>query len=93
MVGTSSIVSPLSRAPWRHLPPVVENSNFVDRAASGETIVISKRNEPVAELRPVSPRRTARVFGNPAAGVEIPDSFFDPLPDDLLAAFGAQEPK
>jgi prevent-host-death family protein len=68
-------------------------SAFVDRAASGETIVISKRNEPVAELRPVSPRRTARVFGNPAAGVEIPDSFFDPLPDDLLAAFGAQEPK
>jgi prevent-host-death family protein len=64
-------------------------SGFIDRAAAGETIVISKRNEPVAELRPVQRRRTADVFADPLKGVEIPESFFEPLPDELLAAFGA----
>jgi prevent-host-death family protein len=66
-------------------------SAFIDRAAAGETILIAKRNEAVAELRPVERRRTARIFGNPVPGVEVPDSFFDPLPDDLLAAFGSLE--
>ena len=68
-------------------------SAFIDRVAAGETIVIAKRNEAVAELRPVESRRTARILGSPVAGVVVPDSFFEPLPDDLLAVFGAEDPR
>jgi len=68
-------------------------SAFIDRVAAGETIVIAKRNEAVAELRPAERRRTARILGSAVAGVVVPDSFFEPLPDDLLAVFGAEDPR
>ncbi len=55
----------------------------------GEVVVICRRNQPVAELRPI-PRRAkkARVieafYGE---GWDVPDSFFEPLPDELVDAF------
>jgi prevent-host-death family protein len=67
-------------------------SAFLDRVAAGETIVIAKRNEAIAEIRPIARRRTADVvFARPIEAFEVPDSFFEPLPDDLLAAFGEGE--
>ncbi len=62
-------------------------SALVDRVAEGETVVICRRNVPAAELRPVpKPRRTRRPIGL-AKGFTVPPSFFEPLPDDLMAAF------
>ena len=62
-------------------------SALVDRVAEGETVVICRRNVPAAELRPVpKPRRTRRPIGL-AKGFTVPPSFFEPLPEDLLAAF------
>jgi prevent-host-death family protein len=62
-------------------------SALVDRVAEGETVVICRRNVPAAELRPVpKPRRTRRPIGL-VKGFSVPPSFFEPLPEDLLAAF------
>lgn len=62
-------------------------SALVDRVAEGETVLICRRNVPVAELRPVpKPRRTRRPIGL-AAGFTVPTSFFEPLPQDVVAAF------
>lgn len=65
-------------------------SEYVERVAAGETIVVAKHNEPVAELRPVPRRRKKSIFGNPVPGLEVPPSFFEPLPDDIVAAFSGE---
>jgi prevent-host-death family protein len=64
-------------------------SEYLDAAAGGETVVICKRNRPVAELRGVAQKRTEpRPLGG-AKGIVVPPSFFDPMPDDFLDAFEA----
>src|SRR5262245_8326442 len=63
-------------------------SEYLDRVAEGELVVICKRNQPVAELRPVTATRTEpRPLGLGTGQVEILPSFYDPVPDDLLATF------
>ena len=65
----------------------VHLSALVDRVAAGETVVICRRNVPAAELRPGSrPRRTRRPVGL-ARCFKVPDSFFQPLPEEVQAAF------
>ena len=62
-------------------------SHYLDKAGKGETVIICRRNVPIAELRPIpAPLRQPRPVGIDR-GMTIPDSFFDPLPDDLLDAF------
>jgi antitoxin (DNA-binding transcriptional repressor) of toxin-antitoxin stability system len=61
-------------------------SALVDRVAEGATVLICRRNVPAAELRSVPrPRRTRRPIGL-VAGFTVPPSFFEPLPDDIVAA-------
>ena len=63
-------------------------SRYVARVQAGETIILCRRNLPVAEIRPLrSPAAEPRPVGIDR-GMAIPDSFFEPLPDDLLQAFG-----
>lgn len=71
-------------------------SSALEKVARGETVVLCKRNKPVAEIRPVKePLREKRPIG--LAGKQYPDftidkSFFEPLPDDIVKAFaGASE--
>lgn len=62
-------------------------SALVDRVAEGETVVICRRNVPAAELRPLrQPRRTRRPIGL-VPSFTVPDSFFEPLPEDVVDAF------
>lgn len=62
-------------------------SEYLDKAASGETVVICNRNRPVAELRAVEQKRVEpRPIGG-VKGIVIPPSFFDPLPDEFVDAF------
>ena len=53
----------------------------------GEIVVLCRRNIPIAEIRPI-PRSPAepRPVGIDR-GMTVPDSFFEPLPADLLDAF------
>lgn len=63
-------------------------SEYLDRVSKGETVIICKRNVPVAELRPVEARRVApRPIGMARGEFEVPASFDEPLPDSLLDAF------
>jgi prevent-host-death family protein len=62
-------------------------SEYLDKAAAGEQVVICKRNRPVAELHAVKAKRSVpRTLGG-AKGIMIPPSFFEPMPDDWLDAF------
>jgi prevent-host-death family protein len=64
-------------------------SALLDRVEKGETIVITRHNEPVAELRPVAaPRpKKLRPWGLAKGQFVVPDDFNDPLPDEVLDLF------
>ena len=62
-------------------------SEYLDRAAAGERIVICRHNKPVAELRAIDRARTEERPIGPLPGrptFDLPASFFEPLPDDEL---------
>ena len=62
-------------------------SECIDAVQHGEQVVICRRNRPVAELRAITiARTTPRPLGG-AKDLEIPESFFEPLPDDVVNAF------
>jgi len=62
-------------------------SALVDEVAAGELVVICRRNVPAAELRAVPrARREPRPIGR-LRGFVVPNSFFEPLPDDVVEAF------
>jgi prevent-host-death family protein len=60
-------------------------SKLLDQASSGEEIIIARNSKPVARL--VSIDEPKRQFGALKGKLIIPDSFFDPLPADELAAW------
>jgi antitoxin (DNA-binding transcriptional repressor) of toxin-antitoxin stability system len=63
-------------------------SEYLGRLAKGETIILCRRNMPIAEIRPLPRSRLAqRPIGLAKGKLKIPKSFFKPLPDDLLDAF------
>jgi prevent-host-death family protein len=67
-------------------------SEFLEAASRGERVLICKRNRPVAELRAVESARTEpRPFGGAAGRFTVPQSFFEPLPDDVLDAFEGKD--
>ena len=61
-------------------------SEYLDLVEKGEQVVICRRNQPVAELRSVVARPTTE---RPLGGtqLDIPDTFFEPLPSDFEDAF------
>lgn len=62
-------------------------SRYLERVAKGETILLCKRNVPIAEIRPL-PRKELRPIGLCKGTFEVTDAFFEPLPDWLLEMFG-----
>lgn len=63
-------------------------SRYLADLREGETIVLCRRNTPVAEIRPLAvPTTEARPIGLGKGVFSVPDTFFEPLPDELLAAF------
>lgn len=62
-------------------------SRFLERVAQGETIVLCRRNVPVAEIRPLPARSTEPRPTGVDRGMPIPASFFEPLPDEVTDAF------
>ncbi len=69
-------------------------SRLVQRALSGEEIIVAKAGEPLVRLTPIHPRSEPRVLGSWTGKVRIADDFDAPLPDDLLNTFlqGSVEP-
>ena len=61
-------------------------SKYLESVEKGETVVVCRRNVPIAEIRPIAKRsRKLRAVGIDR-GMAIPASFFEPLPDDMMAA-------
>ena len=66
----------------------VHLSRYLLRVEEGEAVIICRRNVPVAEIRPIRARRVKpRPVGLARDRFSVPESFFEPLPDDLVAAF------
>jgi prevent-host-death family protein len=64
----------------------IRSAQLVERAASGEEIVISKYGIPLARLMSL-PSRGARRPAGALGGVTIGAAFDDPLPDEIQDAF------
>lgn len=63
-------------------------SRYLRQLRGGETILLCKRNVPIAEIRLIPNRRDEpRPIGLARATFTVPESFFEPLPDGLLDAF------
>ncbi len=68
-------------------------SRYLAKLARGETILLCKRNIPIAEIRPLPQRRKGkRPIGLAKGEFKVPPEFFEPLPSELLDAFNGQEP-
>lgn len=71
-------------------------SGYLSLVVNGETVIICNRNRPVAELRPLmSPGRCKRPIGlakEEYPEFTVPKEFFEPLPQDIIAAFSGEEP-
>ena len=63
-------------------------SRYLDRVAAGETVILCRRNVPIAEIRALPQRRRSpRPVGFAKGKIVISPEFFDPLPDDELDAW------
>ncbi|MBK5295073.1 MAG: type II toxin-antitoxin system Phd/YefM family antitoxin [Acidobacteriia bacterium] len=66
-------------------------SRYLAELRPGEALVVCNRNEPVAELRSLRKKgvRKPRI-GTAKGEFVVPDSFFEPLPDEILKAFSGK---
>lgn len=62
-------------------------SRYLSRLRRGEVIVICRRNIPIAEIRALPGRAKPRRIGVARGEFTIPESFFDPLPEDFEKGF------
>lgn len=62
-------------------------SRLIEQACAGEEVVIARNSEPVVKLVPVGRSNPQRVFGSMKGRFTVPAEFFEPLPEDELAAW------
>ena len=63
-------------------------SRYLEEVERGETILLCKRNQPVAEIRPLAARpHKQRPIGLAKGKFTVPASFFEELPEETLALF------
>jgi antitoxin (DNA-binding transcriptional repressor) of toxin-antitoxin stability system len=66
-------------------------SRYIAELKPGETLVLCNRNQPVAEIRPIIDQtKTKRRIGFAKGEFTVPDSFFEPLSEDMLKAFNGE---
>lgn len=64
---------------------------YLAEVARGEIVELIEHERPIAELRGLSASsRAIRRIGLGKGKFEVPSSFFEPLPNDLLDAFNGQ---
>ncbi|WP_208599543.1 type II toxin-antitoxin system Phd/YefM family antitoxin [Desulfospira joergensenii] len=70
-------------------------SRCLAKVINGETVIVCKRNIPVAELKPIAAppkkRRPIGLAGKEYPDFQISDAFFDPLPEDIAAVFNGED--
>ncbi|MCT7966110.1 type II toxin-antitoxin system Phd/YefM family antitoxin [Laspinema sp. D1] len=60
---------------------------YLRRVEGGETLVIVRSHEAIAEIRPITPSQQLRPYGLCNGEFVVPDDFDAPLPDDIINAF------
>ncbi|WP_420615816.1 type II toxin-antitoxin system Phd/YefM family antitoxin [Candidatus Palauibacter sp.] len=62
-------------------------ARYLARVERGETVLLCRRNVPIAEIRPLpsTPVRERPIGID--RGMKVPASFFEPLPEPVLRAF------
>lgn len=65
-------------------------SRYMEELSSGDTLLLCNRNEPVAEIRKIAGKAPAPRIGVAKGMFIVPDSFFEPLPPDVMKAFNGQ---
>jgi antitoxin (DNA-binding transcriptional repressor) of toxin-antitoxin stability system len=61
-------------------------SRYLAELPPGGTLVLCNRNEPVAEIRSLRKTTLPRI-GVAKGKFTVPDSFFQPLPEEILKSF------
>ena len=68
-------------------------SKYLTKLEKGETILLCRRNQPIAEIRPLAAKRKKpRPIGLHEGQIKLGPEFFEPLPDELLAYFNGEKP-
>jgi antitoxin (DNA-binding transcriptional repressor) of toxin-antitoxin stability system len=68
-------------------------SKYLAWVEKGETILLCRRNQPIAEIRPLAAKRTKpRPIGLDRGTIKLGPEFFAPLPDEMLAYFNGEKP-
>jgi antitoxin (DNA-binding transcriptional repressor) of toxin-antitoxin stability system len=63
-------------------------SHYLKRVEEGETVILCRRNQPIAELRAIGQRdQEPRSFGLGEGLYRVDERFFESLDDELLALF------
>lgn len=62
-------------------------SQLIEQACAGEEVVIAKGKNPVVKLVPVISSSHKRQFGAMRGKAAITEAFFEPLPNEELAAW------
>ena len=62
-------------------------SKYIERAESGEDVIIARGGKKVAVLSAIKPVKRKICFGVLQGQVRVGEDFDDPLPDEVLAGF------
>lgn len=65
-------------------------SQLLARVEAGEEIILARGRQPIAKIVPYHPPAPKRRFGALRGIVSVGPEFFEPLPDDELAAWEQQ---
>ncbi len=67
-------------------------SKYLNRLKPGERIILCKRHVPVAEIQLIEQKQPKkRVIGLAKGELTVPDSFFEPLPKELVDGFNGND--
>ena len=67
-------------------------SKYLAKLDKGETILLCRRNQPIAEIRPLpAQRKKPRPIGLYEGQIKLGPEFFEPLPDELLGYFDGEK--
>jgi antitoxin (DNA-binding transcriptional repressor) of toxin-antitoxin stability system len=67
-------------------------SKYLAKLEKGETILLCRRNQPIAEIRPIpAQRKKPRPIGLYEGQIKLGPEFFEPLPAELLRYFNGEK--
>jgi antitoxin (DNA-binding transcriptional repressor) of toxin-antitoxin stability system len=68
-------------------------SRYLAMLSNGQSVLLCKRNRPIAEIRPLpATRQGKRPVGLAKGAFKVPREFFEPLPDEMLKRFTGELP-